>query len=248
MRAGGKKYFRYSLDDQRLGKRVPASGKFLRVVDASGSSARIQISVGENTPDHFETLPLDGYIYDKQGFSEFFVKNDAQSGEWVKIMVSEGPEDYDVKNPSQGVISSVGSIDSEVEIVNGSGDVLDVDDANTQGKLDDILALLQNADDLRAPLTDLSNATYAEVRGATTPIVTAGSNPNGVIIRYYGWVYNNAQYGALVVDGNLLLPIAQTTVFEVAGVERNIKLPAGVDVDLVSTETSRGANVWYEVL
>ena len=180
------------------------------------------------------------------------IVNDSGNSLTFQLEIGFGGVESDDVSITGAVAVKNDATDDELQVVTKAGTTLKVDDDATQTAITAlqtaITDLLQNADDLRAPLTDLSNATYAEALNTTVSLVTAGANTNGVMIRYYGWTRGDGYYGALSINGDLLIPPAAATAFNIAGIERDIKLPAGVDIDLVSTSNSRGVNVYYEVL
>lgn len=107
LRSGINKPFRIDLTNARNGKLITVKGRYVKVVDASSASAIVQIAVSENFEERYENLKKNGLIYEGQGFSKIYIKNDAQADEWVRVIVSDGPDDYDVDNPSESVIDAI---------------------------------------------------------------------------------------------------------------------------------------------
>lgn len=114
-RAGARKVFLIDLSTARTGKEYKALGRYIKIADASDASAAVNIAVEENIPSSFMTLKKNGSIVERDGFGRFFVTNAAQAGKTITLIVSEGPEDFDVDNPAL-TVDSLGSIDAPVDI------------------------------------------------------------------------------------------------------------------------------------
>ncbi len=155
--------------------------------------------------------------------------------------------------------------DDELNVQTKAGTVLKVDDdetqtalatlntsvANVQTAVDNIETLLQSDTDLRSPLTDLTNATDALVTNATTTLVTAGANTNGILLRL-GMVSFSAdattKTGYLSIGGNYIIYHQASS--QLAKVEqvRDILLPAGQALVASASNASTYVSAWYEVL
>ena len=135
--------------------------------------------------------------------------------------------------------------------VSGVLRVADDDDAETsfveiQTRLQVIENLLRNADDKRTALTDLTGASYADVTGVNTvTVVSAASNVAGVVIRVVNLSAANSQ-AQLLIAGNVVLE-ARSTVSESAYL-KDIFVPAGVAVALMTNDNNASAYMAYEVL
>ncbi len=168
--AGAKKYFRFDLSKARDGEMKIAAGRYLRVVRASNATCEVEISVDENINDHYEIMVKNGYISVGAGFQRFYVRNEAQAGDWVVVMVVEDRSDYDVENENSGVISSIGQIDDAVKVINEVGEVLEVNDPLTQAAVGDAetaivaaLAALETAVDAVQSICSTVNSTVSSV-------------------------------------------------------------------------------------
>lgn len=252
MSRGLNKPFRINLSNARTGQgeRIPVSGKFIRAVDASSAAAECQIAlIGDFNTTYFRFVEL-AKLYEGQMFDGIYVKNDAQPGEWIEIVITDGPEDFDYERPTN---NNIGQIVSDVKVINGSVSPLSVNSASADAKLDAILAMLQNPNDQRKGLTDLTGASYANIVNATTTIVTSGANVNGVIIRVANISGRQASGNSahLLVGGNKLLSVTDHTSTTVTSGNVHIKdiyVPPGVEISAVSSSLNIEVSVFYEVL
>ncbi len=105
--SGINKSFRIALDNARAGEQILAQGRFVKIVDASSATVAVQVAITESFEDRYETLKKNGSIYEGSGFKKIYLKNDAQAGAWVRLIVSDGPEDYNVENPSATQVDSI---------------------------------------------------------------------------------------------------------------------------------------------
>lgn len=250
--AGVRKVFDIDLATARNGKPYTVKGRFIKVADSSDATAEIDIAVQDNIPSSYLTLKKNGAIIERNGFDRFFITNAAQAGKTVKIIVSEGPEDFDVINSDLSV-DSIGSIDDPVEIIDDDliAAIQDVEQSVDEAKAD-IVAMLQNDQSQRPGLTTLAGASYAsQVSAGTNNVVTAGANLNGVIIRHFHWEGQvNGGYAQLRAGGNVIAGGAGLTTASGVGTGtiRDLFIPAGVAVDIVVATGDAGGYLWYEVL
>lgn len=107
--SGIRKTYRIDLSKARNGQLERVRGRFVRIADASSSTASLKIAIQDNAPDRFEALKKGGSITEGNGFDRIYFKNEAQAGEWVRVIISDGSEDYDVDNPSISVIDEIAS-------------------------------------------------------------------------------------------------------------------------------------------
>lgn len=107
LNSGISKIFKVYLDKVRTGERIDVSGRFIRISDASSSLVSINIAIEENAETRYNSMKKDGAIKVGSGFSAIYIKNDAQAGGWVNLIISDGPEDFDVYNPSMNNIDSI---------------------------------------------------------------------------------------------------------------------------------------------
>lgn len=254
MSRGLNKPFRINLENARTGQgeRIPVSGKFIRAVDASSAAAECQIAlIGDFNTTYFRFVEL-AKLYEGQMFDGIYVKNDAQPGEWIEIVITDGPEDFDYERPTN---NNIGQIVSDVKVINGSVSPLSVNSASADAKLDAILAMLQNPNDQRKGLTDLSGASHAiHTAASTAEIVSAAANVNGVIIRRAECTTHGTSRSILMVDGKILCSInGNAATSDSTGVHNcveNIFVPPGLKIEAQITSASAGRHVsiWYEVL
>ena len=108
-KTGVKKPYYIDLTAGATKRRIEVLGRYVQIADASSASAKISVAVDESFDECFENLKKDGKIFEGQGFKCIYVSFDAQPGEWVRLVVSDGPEDYKVDNPSQGTIDAIAS-------------------------------------------------------------------------------------------------------------------------------------------
>lgn len=137
-------------------------------------------------------------------------------------------------------------IGDAVKIENKNGVKLETNDVDTQTILNDIKATLDAF--AASPDIDLSNVQTASVTNATTTVVAAVDNTNGVEIPLYSaYAGNNNTYVELIVDGNIVHKI--NAVSGTAPNEKltNILIPSGVAVVLNASIAAQGI-VNYRIL
>jgi hypothetical protein len=96
-------------------------------------------------------------------------------------------------------------------------------------------------------LTNLTNASYGSANDETTILATAIENTKGVIIHLCSYTIVSNDFGGLVVDGNKTTPEHNTSQ-NLNGILRDVFIPEGVEVKLVSEGVDRATWAWYEVL
>jgi hypothetical protein len=166
----------------------------------------------------------------------------------------------------EGVFSyGSGNVDNDslviadaIKIRNENGTILKVDDDATQSllttvdtTLKSVLALLQSNQDQRAGLTTLENASYASVSGSSSTVVSESQNINGVIIRLGSSNSYTKSYtsGILVSDNLITVPYYSGGGGNVYRSEvKNIFVPPGCSIKLMSNRSNYIARIWYEVL
>lgn len=245
--SGVRKSYFLDLSKARDSKLETVKGRFIRIADASDTTAKVQIAIGENVLSAYETLKKNGRIIEGNGFNRIYFKNEAQLGKWVRVIVSEGEQDYDVDNPSIGTVDSIGQIDTPVEI-----DHDDIDYLVTAFK-----SLLDNPNDKRAGLTTLEGATYAQQTAVgTNSVVTAIANVNGIILRVGNCSVAAGSTTApsrIDVDGKPILLADSAAAGSSWGAAcvvhtKDVYIPAGLALDLVVGKSGGHASCWYEVL
>ena len=249
--AGVRKSYRINLATAREGKLYTVKGRFIRVADASDTTAVINIAIGENTPSSYEALKKNGSLVEGNGFDRIYITNTAQADKWVRIIVSEGSSDYDVDNPSLGAIDSIGSIDgvvqvelANVDVATGTKDKLRVyDDQNLA-----IKDMMNGTDlDLKRGALDLTNASYAASTGSSLTVVTSGANTNGVLIRYGQVMSYGSGAGEIKAGSNYIVKAPTWNAPWTEKIE-NVLIPAGVALTINSGSATNKVHVWYEVL
>lgn len=249
MSRGLNKPFRINLSNARTGQgeRIPVSGKFIRAVDSSSAAAECQIAlIGDFNTTYFRFVEL-AKLYEGQMFDGIYVKNDAQPGEWIEIVITDGPEDFDYERPTN---NNIGQIVSDVKVINGSFSPLSVNSASADAKLDAILAMLQNPNDQRKGLTDLTGAAYAQITNGTSTPVAAVDNMNGIIIRLAGISTGANLTGECAINtgSNYILRARSPSAGDCQNAQvKDLFIPAGGDLNLIAPSNGL-AFVWYEVL
>lgn len=129
MSGGIGKVQKILLDSARTSELKDISGREIQVVDASSAAATIGIALQDNILDlKFFDIKKNGRLGDRQGFSKFYIKNTAQAGEWVKIIVTDGNDDFYVENSDLGVITE---ISEPIKTKGGAGRTHGVDTVGT---------------------------------------------------------------------------------------------------------------------
>ena len=135
MSGGIGKVQKIDLGTARSSELKDISGREIQVVDASSASARVSIALQDNITDlKFFEMRKNGRIGDRQGFSKFYIQNEAQSGEWVKIIVTDGNDDFYVENSDLGVINEIAAP------VKTGGDALSADTVTVDNTSTEIIA------------------------------------------------------------------------------------------------------------
>lgn len=115
------KFFKLDLGIPRSDELRKITGKYIRVVAASSQSAAVLVSVEEIWADDSKIpLKAQAEIMEGDGFKYLYFSNAAQPGEWVRIMVSDGPDDFNINYPADV------SLSGEVTVV--SGNTIDAND------------------------------------------------------------------------------------------------------------------------
>ncbi|MCB9980771.1 MAG: hypothetical protein H6863_06530 [Rhodospirillales bacterium] len=123
MGRGIQKVFTISLDNARDGERIDVLGRYIQITDSSNPSATINVAVQDNIgANKYHRLVVTGEINEAQGFSRLYLKNTAQAGEWVKLIVTDGPDDFYVKAGDFGTISGITN-----PVVTKGGDTINAD-------------------------------------------------------------------------------------------------------------------------
>lgn len=145
---------------------------------------------------------------------------------------------------------------SHTPVINPAGQELATTDATAQSALSAILAMMQNANDQRAGLTDLSNAQYAEAINTTSTVVTTSQNQNGVIIRTASLsiLGSSSSFLAYVYAGpsnsttDILIGVRSRSDTSANGFAKDIYVPPGNAIRLNSSGIASPVTIFYEVL
>jgi hypothetical protein len=109
MSRGMSKPFRINLSNARTGQGEPisVSGRGVMVVDASSGAALASITLqGDFTSRTFKLVDL-AKLSEPQSFDGINILNDAQPGEWLDIIVTDGPIDFDYSRPINNTINEI---------------------------------------------------------------------------------------------------------------------------------------------
>lgn len=231
---------------------VQVAGEFVRCLEAS---EKFKLSISGGAAVYFDS-GIQWTARSPEQFDEFIIIN--ESANPLTVVMAWGYGEF---------VDNRLAVSGTIRVDNVSGDKLDVEDYYTKTFLPDIKnyadwtynnsqALVQQADESSAywksrnfsPKTPLTNASFASVNNATTTIVTAGANVNGVIIRHAALSSESSSGGAtLKVNGNDLLRTTGGTAGLQNQTVRDIYVPPGWSIS--ATAGAAGyVNVFYEVL
>jgi len=99
----------------------------------------------------------------------------------------------------------------------------------------------------KAPLTNLDGATHARVNNATTTLVTAVANTDGLIIRHVDTDIRSGEGGYISLSGNRIYEKAAVSGVHYTDTFGNILVPSGVSL-IVFAGVTTTINIDYEVL
>jgi hypothetical protein len=242
---------------------IPAGGKV--DVNASGNriyceaaTAPFNLKSGSRT---FELKAKRTYVL-KAGMNKFLLENTSGAPNSVEVHIGD---DEIIDNE----VLITGTISGDVKIINSDTvgkEVIRVDDDESQARLAEIKdklsfveghtnftkQLLQNTGlgraKGRALFTSLTGASYAFLNNATTTIVSAGANVNGVIIHHVDLTSESATAAVeVLVNGNVLLRTVGGSAGLQSKTQRDIIIPAGWPIDVTAAIAGR-CSIWYEVL
>lgn len=174
------------------------------------------------------------------GFTSCTIESD--TAQTIEIGISEGEGGYNRFTGDTEIIGPLGP-NGAVEVEDTAGN-----------SFAELLALLKNAADQRAPLTTLAGATLASVEDASATAVSAGANVNGVIIRSASVTASVPGDANVQVGGTILLiatgarSAADSYAAGSAAEKSDIFVPAGEAVTINSSGVSAYAAIAYEVL
>jgi hypothetical protein len=188
-------------------------------------------------------------LTEQDTFKKLDIVNNSGSPLTFQLEVGFGSIESDDVTIVGGVkVRNDDSPNDELQIKTKAGTELSIDSADIETKLDSVIAMLQDADDQRTPITDLEDCSYHGSAGTTTTIVTSGTNTNGVILRHVDVGVRGGQDGHIKVGSNYIFRMDPLGSEGNMRFLRDIKIPAGVAVE-VSTSSSLGTiDVWYNVL
>jgi hypothetical protein len=109
---GINKKFRISLDTARAGsgEKISVIGRRVIVSDASGTDAIFYVAIEDNNEIDFFKMKYLGRLGEPDQFSQIYIRNTAQPGKWVEIIITDGEEDFEYELPSETAISSISSV------------------------------------------------------------------------------------------------------------------------------------------
>ena len=202
----------------------------------------------------------------KQGLSKFLLENPSAAPITVEVHIGD---DEIIDNE----VLITGTIAGDVKIINsdtvGQTSIKVDDDASQvlithcRDHLNNIFGDCRELREFssqwgyhlsRAPLNNLSGCSFASVTNATTTIVSAASNVNGIILHHAYCIAKTTGAATLKVNGNDLIQAYGyynstngSYVTDNIRVE-NIFIPAGWSLSAVSTSSDTSCNVFYKVL
>lgn len=217
------------------GQRIPVMGQaqFVRCLEANGP---FSVSINNGQELYFAS----GIQYTAPGledFQEFALIN--KSGGPVTVTMAWGFGEL-----TDNRLTATGNL----SVINAPATVLKVDDDESQVTLAAILAMLGNDRLQRETLTTLQGATLVSVLNATTTVVTAGANVNGVIIRSVNLFSGSNVTAYLQIGATKLLQTGYSSGAAVNCERMNLFIPPGNQIILSGGNTSSGGNMAYEVL
>lgn len=163
------------------------------------------------------------------------------------------------------------SIAGVLAIENNGANKINVDDADTQTKLDSVISelqdietdieavktsvdgidtLLQSDEDQRTALTTLAGASYASVSNSTSTVVSSGTNTSGIIIRF-GFIDINSVSGASGYIRAGSNDIERVKIRDGASIHctiRDVFIPSGVALSINASGSDDKTAIYYEVL
>lgn len=224
------------------GGRLPvgSQGQYVRCLAASGP---FYISINGGSELFFAS----GIQWRADGletYSQFDLIN--KSGAPVTVTIAWGFGEY-----TDGRLTATGNL----TVVNAPATVLKVDDDESQvqlsaiaTKITDLETLLKNDRLQRNALTTLQGATLVSVINATTTVVSAAANVNGVIIRSINLFSGSNVTAYLQIGATKLLQTAYSSGAACNCDRENIFVPAGNQIIISGGNTTSGGNMAYEVL
>ena len=101
------KYY-YALDNAREKKLEPKNGGFIQIIRSSSADAAIFVAVddGFSDEDYIELKRGDSLKVDG-GFERIYVRNAAQAGEWVEMLVTGSEDEFSVELAPRGEVNSI---------------------------------------------------------------------------------------------------------------------------------------------
>lgn len=210
---------------------VPVVGEFVRCLSATDDFI---LSLNDDAEIYFDA-GIEYRLDAPQELSKFRLIN--RSGAAINVLMAWGFGEL-----RDGRFSLNGSVNSN--IINTPT----VTVGNVSALTDPITNLLKNDEQQRTPLTTLAGASYASADNAINNVVTSGANVNGIILRFFGVAANGSGNARVEVGGNIMLmSYAQSNTSD-SKVEKDVFIPAGQSLTLVSTVVGNKAWAFYEVL
>lgn len=220
---------------------VGAAGEFVRCLESSHTS--FNVSISGNAPMYF----AGGVQYTTRSPEQFDMFTIVNIGVTpLTVVMAWGYGEFADNRFNVG--GTVKVDDDESQTILGT---IFTQTSNTRNFVQTMLDVLRQSSGqktARMPYTSIENSSYASVSNATTTIVAAGSNVNGVLIKLMENVSANNQSAYVTINGNRFLettPVAGT-IFRCS--ERDIYVPAGQAIAAYSSAAGAKINMFYEVL
>lgn len=201
---------------------------FLRILSLSDASA-LKIRFGDTGTETDVVGAGVGYAW-PYTVSNVFLRNTSGAPITITVAVAVGQIFDDRLNVS-----------GNVQVVNAPATDLDVSDAA-------VLAMMQNDELQRAPLTTLAGATRASYNNTSPTIVSGASNVNGIIIRWLQMCSTSAVNTSVSIGGTQFMSMrGDADGGDPTERVENIFIPAGLALTAVASAFS-DINICYEVL
>lgn len=163
------KTFRMDLGIPRQDEQRKIKGRFLRVIAASSQAAAALVSIDEVWSDDAK-IPLkqQAEVREMDGFNYLYFSNSAQPGEWIRVMVSDGPDDFDIRYPADVTLSGQVGIQPDQKISTDGGNNLGTGQSPVGISSSLIIAANTNRKSVTITNTSATTDMYLGVSGVTT--------------------------------------------------------------------------------
>lgn len=227
-------------------RKINKLGKYVTILSNSNADdPRIQIN-GQQGGKIPSGLSLE--LPETEDFDRIELKNESASSMTLEVAISNGK-----------IIDSRTVLSGSIEVKNDPLNTpLDTDDANTQAKLDSLIALLQNDEDLRSPLTPLGGSYVAATNtGAVQTLISPASNTGGLILRTVSMCCGSSSQSALFADTSAPSGYTDVTKEQILQCQssdisnmKDVFVPAGKGIywDASTNSTSNRVHITYDLL